>query len=169
MSEAEASNNVAQPHSQQLILFLERVQIEPKLSSEPKQAILQLRNALQGLIQLGQAVGQLRNQFLGQAFAQQDTNIIDLTDDETIVKLEDAPISGWDFTTNVFDASGQQLFEPEFVERVAYLLAEVADADSNSSAHAALLSVDRLDLLLTLARSEAQRLVEVLHQLKKAN
>lgn len=170
---ASFENNKSEPPTQELGLFLERIQIEPKLSTEPMQAIPQLRQALYGLIQFAQEVGRMRNQLLGQAFDRQKignaTTIIDLDPTgnlEELVKLAEAPISGWDFTAGATkDEAGQQIFEPEFVARVAYLLGEVVQGDPDNSAHAALLSVDRLDLLLTLARSEAQRLADELGKL----
>ena len=165
-----------------------------QLSPQPAKARQQLGLALYSLSQFVRAATQYRNQWLNQALdpsqtqyrrpedsiieagLDQDSQALNLGAAEQL-NLAGAPIAGWDFSPALdIDAAtsvsakaatdeGQPIFEPEFVERTAYLLEELSYNQPESSTTQALLTVDRLDLLLTLARAEAKRLATQLQDL----
>ncbi len=147
-----------------------------RLASEPARARRQLGAALYGLSHFVQRATQYRNQLLGRALDPRQTqaadlNIIEMTPLanelwlEQNISLEEMPIAGWDFThIETTSSEGQAVFEQEFVERTAYLLNELAQDEPHTDTNTALLSVDRLDLLLTLAEAEAQRLMGQLQE-----
>ena len=153
--------------------FLSKFPLETgaKLASEPARAKQQLGLALYGLSRFVQRATHYRNQLLGRALDPRqsqtaDFSIIEMTplanelSVEQNIKLEETPIAGWDFSHSETTVSQDlAIFEQEFVERTAYLLSELAQDQPHTDTNADLLSVDRLDLLLTLAQAEANRLM----------
>lgn len=169
--------------------FLSKFQPDFRLSTERLEAVQQIGLALYGLNRFAQVLTSYRNELLGHALDPHSFSNTIIGLDEvgaTLVgQVSGEAIAGWDFSATFLvasetindtadkalsNSSGSQLvFDPEFVERAAYLLNEMRLDSQQVLEVMALLTVDRLDLLLTLTRTEASRLVEQLHRLNTAS
>lgn len=77
----------------------------------------------------------------------------------TLLHSTDEPIPGWDWQAEQENSDGPNLFDPEIIERAAYLIEQMlGDAGQPFFRELALLEVDRLDLLSSLLQGEFSRL-----------
>ncbi len=98
-----------------------------------------------------------RSELLGRTLAIPQ---FDAQDSIAQISASESPIPGWDWqASDNEDKNSPILFDPEFIERTAYLIEQLlAMAEQSFYREAALLAVDRLDLIASLVREELARL-----------
>jgi hypothetical protein len=175
MLDSETTDNL--PPNQLSKTGLER---SPLALNNPTEIVQEFGLALYKLGHFMQGTLHYRNQVLGLALDPAQTQaapniietLIDSVTSEIGLVVSDClvtspePISGWDFSTSIADTAAS-IFEAEFVERVNYLLESIAqdNLETASTPNTKLLTVDRLDLIIALSRSEIQRLATELERL----